>query len=94
MDATLSLGLPRMNVSGTLLEGIALWGELKPLLTHEAVAERAIRWLKISAAFAFAQVSENSPQPFESDNKSANADQAEEIARDNFEDFPQERQSK
>ncbi len=33
MDATLSLGLPRMNVSGTLLEGIALWGELKPLLT-------------------------------------------------------------
>ena len=31
MDATLSLGNPRMNVSGTLLEGIALWGELKPL---------------------------------------------------------------
>ena len=29
MDATLSLGTPRMNVSGTLLEGIALWGELK-----------------------------------------------------------------
>ena len=32
----LSLGLPRLNRSGTLLEGIALWGELKPLLTHEA----------------------------------------------------------
>ena len=30
MDATLSLGLPRLNQSGTLLEGIALWGELKP----------------------------------------------------------------
>ena len=30
MDATLSLGQPRMNVTGTLLEGIALWGELKP----------------------------------------------------------------
>ena len=30
MDATLSLGLPRMNLSGTLLEGIALWGELRP----------------------------------------------------------------
>ena len=28
MDATLSLGTPRMNVSGTLLEGISLWGEL------------------------------------------------------------------
>ena len=30
MDATLSYGLPRVNESGTLLEGIALWGELKP----------------------------------------------------------------
>ena len=26
MDATLSLGIPRLNQSGTLLEGIALWG--------------------------------------------------------------------
>ena len=42
MDATLSLGLPRMNRSGTLLEGIALWGELKPQLTHEAVVARAL----------------------------------------------------
>ena len=42
MDATLSLGLPRLNQSGTLLEGIALWGELKLQLTHEAVAERAL----------------------------------------------------
>ena len=32
MDATLSYGLPRVNQSGTLLDGIALWGELKPLL--------------------------------------------------------------
>ena len=38
MDATLSLGTPRMNVSGTLLEGIALWGELNPL---QSVEERA-----------------------------------------------------
>src|SRR6185436_18709753 len=44
MDATLSLGLPRLNQSGTLLEGIALWGELKPLLTPEAIAERALRY--------------------------------------------------
>jgi cytosine/adenosine deaminase-related metal-dependent hydrolase len=35
MDATLSYGLPRVNASGTLLEGIALWGELKPQLTQE-----------------------------------------------------------
>ncbi len=32
MDATLSLGLPRSNVSGTLLEGSALWEELIPTL--------------------------------------------------------------
>ena len=38
MDATLSYGLPRVNQSGTLLEGIALWGELKPLLTYDALA--------------------------------------------------------
>lgn len=44
MDATLSYGIPRINASGTLLEGIALWGELKPLLTHEAVIERAMRY--------------------------------------------------
>ena len=44
MDATLSLGLPRLNVSGTLLEGIALWGELKPHLTQEALVERALRY--------------------------------------------------
>ncbi|MDP9137905.1 MAG: amidohydrolase family protein, partial [Pseudomonadota bacterium] len=42
MDATLSYGIPRINASGTLLEGIELWGELKPLLTHEAVSARAL----------------------------------------------------
>ena len=44
MDATLSYGLPRVNASGTLLEGIALWGELKPELTQETLAERALRY--------------------------------------------------
>ena len=44
MDATLSHGLPRVNASGTLLEGIALWGELKPLLTQEALVERALAY--------------------------------------------------
>jgi cytosine/creatinine deaminase len=44
MDATLSYGLPRVNQSGTLLEGIALWGELKPLLTQEALVERAMNY--------------------------------------------------
>jgi cytosine deaminase len=44
LDATLSYGLPRVNQSGTLLEGIALWGELKPLLTEEALVERALAY--------------------------------------------------
>ena len=44
MDATLSYGLPRVNQSGTLLEGIALWGELKPLLTQEALVQRALAY--------------------------------------------------
>jgi cytosine deaminase len=50
MDATLSLGLPRLNRSGTLLEGIGLWGELKPLLTVEAVAERALAYCDMAVA--------------------------------------------
>jgi cytosine deaminase len=44
MDATLSYGLPRVNRSGTLLEGIALWGELKPQLAQEALVERALQY--------------------------------------------------
>lgn len=50
MDATLSLGLPRMNTSGTLLEGIALWGELKPMLTREAMVERALRYCDLAVS--------------------------------------------
>lgn len=50
MDATLSLGLPRLNQSGTLLEGIALWGELKPLLTVDAVIERALRYCDLAVS--------------------------------------------
>ena len=44
MDATLSYGLPRVNESGTLLEGIALWGELKPMLKAEVLIERALTY--------------------------------------------------
>ena len=50
MDATLSYGLPRVNRSGTLLEGIALWGELKPLLTQEALVERALQYCDWAAS--------------------------------------------
>ena len=44
MDSTLSYGQPRVNESGTLLEGIALWGELKPHLTHDAIVARALAY--------------------------------------------------
>src|SRR4029077_7228194 len=50
MDATLSLGMPRLNQSGTLLEGIALWGELKPQLTGKAVIERALRYCDLAVS--------------------------------------------
>ncbi|MQA40244.1 amidohydrolase family protein [Rugamonas aquatica] len=50
MDATLSYGLPRVNASGTLLEGIALWGELKPHLTQQALVERAMQYCDWAAA--------------------------------------------
>ena len=50
MDATLSLGMPRMNTSGTLLEGIALWGELRPTLTIDALVERALRYCDLAVS--------------------------------------------
>ena len=50
MDATLSYGLPRVNKSGTLLEGIKLGGELKPNLTADAIKERALKFCKWAIA--------------------------------------------
>lgn len=46
MDATLSYGTPRVNASGTLLEGIALWGELKSLQTREDIVARALTYCR------------------------------------------------
>jgi len=42
MDATLSYGTPRINASGTLLEGIGLWGELKQIATVDEMITRAL----------------------------------------------------
>lgn len=42
LDATLSYGTPRVNASGTLLEGIALWGELKQVVTVDQMVARAL----------------------------------------------------
>ena len=50
MDSTLTLGRPRLNRSGTLLEGIALWGELRPTLTHDEMVERALRYCDLAVA--------------------------------------------
>ena len=50
MDATLSMGMPRLNQSGTLLEGIKIWGELKPDLTPEGLKERALKLCSWSVA--------------------------------------------
>ncbi len=44
LDAALSYGLPRINASGTLLEGIALWGELRRIATAEEMIERALAY--------------------------------------------------
>lgn len=41
IDATLSAGRPRVNESGTLLEGIDIWNELVPTLTAEGIKDRA-----------------------------------------------------
>ncbi|MBO9408297.1 amidohydrolase family protein [Shimia sp. R9_1] len=56
MDATLSLGTPRMNVSGTLLEGIALWGELKPIQSVEDIIARAIRYCDLAASMGLGAI--------------------------------------
>lgn len=50
LDATLSLGRPRDNVSGTLLEGIALWGELRAIQTPGEIEARALRYCRLAAA--------------------------------------------
>ncbi|MBT8154971.1 amidohydrolase family protein [Epibacterium ulvae] len=44
MDATLSYGTPRVNTSGTLLEGIDLWGELRDLATVDDMVERGLKY--------------------------------------------------
>ncbi len=47
LDAVLTVGQPRHNASGTLLEGIQIWSERKPGLSREDVRRRVmeeIRW--------------------------------------------------
>jgi cytosine deaminase len=50
LDSVLTAGQPRFNNSGTLFEGIQLWGERKPTLTHADVQSRALEALKLMAS--------------------------------------------
>ena len=56
MDATLSLGNPRLNVSGTLLEGIALWGELKPRQSVDEIIARALRYCDLAVSMGIGAI--------------------------------------
>jgi cytosine deaminase len=50
LDASLTAGRPRYNQSGTLIEGIHVWGELKESLTADDVFARAREIVRWSAA--------------------------------------------
>ncbi|MDB9729228.1 MAG: amidohydrolase family protein [Rhodobacterales bacterium] len=56
MDATLSLGSPRMNVSGTLLEGIGLWSELKSIQTTDQIINRALRYCDLAVSMGIGAI--------------------------------------
>ena len=56
MDATLSLGSPRMNMSGTLLEGIALWGELKQIQSVDDIITRALRYCDLAVSMGIGAI--------------------------------------
>jgi len=48
LDSVLKMGDPRYNQSGTLWEGIQIWGEIKEKLTEEDIlarSEKAIKWM-------------------------------------------------
>ncbi|MBI2973700.1 MAG: cytosine deaminase, partial [Armatimonadetes bacterium] len=46
LDAVLTVGQPRHNRTGSLFEGIEIWGERVKSLTHEDVKRRAVKALK------------------------------------------------
>ncbi|KYC43029.1 cytosine deaminase [Scytonema hofmannii PCC 7110] len=50
LDSVLTAGEPRWNESGTLFEGIQIWGERKQNLSLEDVKTRAVAMLKQQAA--------------------------------------------
>ena len=56
MDATLSLGTPRLNKSGTLLEGISLWGELKSVQTIDDIIARSLKYCDLAVSMGIGAI--------------------------------------
>lgn len=50
LDSALTAGEPRWNQSGTLFEGIQIWGERKQSLTLDDVKKRAVETLRLQAS--------------------------------------------
>ncbi|MDM8556549.1 amidohydrolase family protein [Desulfococcaceae bacterium HSG7] len=50
IDSTLTFGRPRINQSGTLLEGINLWKELKTTLNIDEIKKRALKFCRWAIA--------------------------------------------
>ena len=55
MDATLSLGSPRMNVSEHYL-GIGLWSELKSIQTTDQIINRALRYCDLAVSMGIGAI--------------------------------------
>ena len=56
LDAALTAGEPRWNLSGTLFEGIERWAERKALVTSEDTKSRAHRTIRMLAAHGIQHV--------------------------------------
>ena len=56
MDATLSLGTPRLNKSGTLLEGISLWGELKSIQSVDDIIVRSLKYCDLAVSMGIGAI--------------------------------------
>ncbi|RXI79123.1 cytosine deaminase [Levilactobacillus suantsaii] len=50
LDSTMTAGDPEWNQSGTLFDGIRIWGERKKTLTHDDVKQRARQALELQAS--------------------------------------------
>jgi cytosine/creatinine deaminase len=56
LDTVLTAGTPRWNESGTLFEGIQIWGERKKSLTIEDVKSRAVKVLQNQLSYGILHV--------------------------------------